>query len=285
MRWSVALTLGAALAAGSIGCRNHDKVESQLRARERTSSTSRASSDRSEFQNGLLLPNSGNARLARPDGVVERPSEPYPVRCLRLGRGTRGRPGEHIPGDDALEVMVEPVDCDSRSSRRRAASTSRSGGIDRRAQDADRNVGHPPDQLRRTWQSGLFNTGYKLTLPWKVWPNAEKLRVVGSFQDARRAHLRGRSGHYRSGRAREIPTDDPDADQPRPVADADASPEVGPAPTPVPSGDRSREIIPKPDGPDPVLPTPTPDMAPAPDGSEPVVPRPTPDMAPPTDQH
>ncbi|MBV9124899.1 MAG: hypothetical protein JO112_16215 [Planctomycetes bacterium] len=38
-----------------------------------------------------------------------------------------------------------------------------------------------PEQLRRTWRSGLFSTGYFLILPWKHWPTSPKLRVEVQF--------------------------------------------------------------------------------------------------------
>jgi hypothetical protein len=38
-----------------------------------------------------------------------------------------------------------------------------------------------PPQLRCTWKSGLFGTGYNVVLPWKVWPSTDKLRVVAQF--------------------------------------------------------------------------------------------------------
>ncbi len=40
----------------------------------------------------------------------------------------------------------------------------------------------PPEQLRRSWRSGLLTTGYVLNLPWKVWPSTEKLRVTAVLQ-------------------------------------------------------------------------------------------------------
>ena len=39
----------------------------------------------------------------------------------------------------------------------------------------------PEDELRRSWRSGLLSTGYVLVLPWKVWPNSGKVRVVAQF--------------------------------------------------------------------------------------------------------
>ena len=39
----------------------------------------------------------------------------------------------------------------------------------------------PVEQLRDKWQQGLFNTGYLLTFPWKVWPTTDKVRVAVRF--------------------------------------------------------------------------------------------------------
>jgi hypothetical protein len=36
-------------------------------------------------------------------------------------------------------------------------------------------------QLQRNWRSGLFTTGYSLTLPWKQWPSSERMKVVVQF--------------------------------------------------------------------------------------------------------
>jgi hypothetical protein len=38
--------------------------------------------------------------------------------------------------------------------------------------------------LRRTWKTGLFSTGYFVVLPWKCPPSTEKMRVVAQFETA-----------------------------------------------------------------------------------------------------
>ena len=37
-------------------------------------------------------------------------------------------------------------------------------------------------QLRRSWKSGLFSTGYFVALPWQSPPTTEKLRIVATFR-------------------------------------------------------------------------------------------------------
>ena len=185
MRWSVALILGAALAACSSGCRNRrDVVESQLRARESDVQYLKGELGKSEFQNGLLLRElqSSQGPPGPSCGVVGRRSEPYPVRSFRIGRGTRGRPNDALGGDDALEVMLEPIDVDNQVIKA-------PGRVHIDVQEVSTEglktlIGSydvDPDRLRRTWQSGLFNTGYKLTLGWGAWPGSEKLRVSARF--------------------------------------------------------------------------------------------------------
>jgi hypothetical protein len=38
-----------------------------------------------------------------------------------------------------------------------------------------------PADLRRTWHSGLFSTGYVAILPWQKWPTSDKVRIVVRF--------------------------------------------------------------------------------------------------------
>ncbi len=255
MRWSVALTLGAALAACSAGCRSNDKVESQLRARESDVHTLKGELGRAEFHNGLLVRELQATRgLPGPFGVVERPSEPYPVRSLRLGRGTRGKPSDAVGGDDALEVMVEPVDTDGQVIKApgrlhvevQEVSTE---GIKSLLATYD----IPADQLRRNWQSGLFNTGYKLTLGWKAWPSLEKLRITARFEMI-------------DGRIFEADKDItvrvvPEKQRPMlsmPSTNVFPAPTLIPSVTPTPPPVGPPEVIPMPDGPAPALPPPTP---------------------------
>jgi hypothetical protein len=185
MRWSVALPLFAALALGAAGCRSScDRVESELRAREQDVRTLKDEVDRLGGINHALT-----HELAAihgepgPDGLIHRPSEPYPMRSLVLGRGTGGRSDEACGGDDGLIVVVEPRDCDDQAIKAPGQmvidviETPREGpsGLLKRYEIS-------PEQLRQTWQSGLFSTGYRLSLGFERWPITDRLRVVAYFR-------------------------------------------------------------------------------------------------------
>jgi hypothetical protein len=184
MRWPAALGLGLALFSGLVGCRsNSGNIEAELRAREDDVRHLREELDRSEFLNQSLSRELAAQRgIPGPTGVIEKPTEPYPLRSIRLGRGTSGRAAD-CGGDDALQVQVEPVDCDGQTFKAPGClyvevmevSTE---GLKRplSSWEVDAN------QLRRKWQSGLFNTGYMLTFPWKTPPSTEKLRVLARFK-------------------------------------------------------------------------------------------------------
>src|SRR5438876_9822987 len=111
MRWSRAMSLSTALAVSVCGCRSCDTVEAELRARETDVRTLKDDLSRSEFYNQVLVRELSALRgLPGPHGVVERPSEPYPVRSVSLGRQTGGKACETLGGDDALVVQLEPKD-------------------------------------------------------------------------------------------------------------------------------------------------------------------------------
>ncbi|RDJ92891.1 hypothetical protein B4Q13_25675, partial [Lacticaseibacillus rhamnosus] len=100
----------AAVAVASSGCRsNCDTVESELRAREQDVRTLREEVERLEVTTHVLERQWAAVHgLPGPHGVVEKPSEPYPVRSLVVGRQTGGRVSDTCHGDDGLIVVIEP---------------------------------------------------------------------------------------------------------------------------------------------------------------------------------
>jgi hypothetical protein len=102
---------------------------------------------------------------------------------LTLGRGTGGRDDHGVPGDEALEVLIEPRDPEGNVTRVPGSAIVQvveigADGIKRPLSSWDISQ----DQLRHSWKSGLLTTGYDLVLPWKVWPSTEKLRVTVQFR-------------------------------------------------------------------------------------------------------
>jgi hypothetical protein len=185
MRPSVAWLIGVALVAGAAGCRsNSSLVESQLRERDSQVRELRDEVDRCGSYNQALEQELRNLRgegLA-PD-APERAVPGYPVRSLVLGRGTGGRDDHGLPGDEALEVQLEPRDPEGNATKVPGTAIVQvveigSDGIKRPLSSWDISQ----DQLRRSWKNGLLTTGYVLVLPWKVWPSTEKLRVTVQFR-------------------------------------------------------------------------------------------------------
>lgn len=184
MRWPQALGLSVFLLAGVAGCRNKcGLVENQLRAREDDVHFLRDELDRSECMNQALTRElAARQGLPGPCGVVERPTEPYPVKAIRLGRGTSGKIAD-CGGDEALTVQVEPVDCDGQTIKAPGGLYVEAIEVTKEGLKRPLSAWEvPPDELRRKYQSGLFTSGYVVTFPWKVAPTTEKLRVLARFK-------------------------------------------------------------------------------------------------------
>lgn len=164
------------------GCRNADKVEAELRSKDRELYQLRDELYHTEAYNQALRREVGALRVG-PAGSPELAAQTYTLTTLSLGRQTGGYNTGDSAGDDALQVVLEPKDADGHTIKA-------PGTVEILAQEITREgLKVPlsswtisPDELRRSWRSGLLSTGYSLTLPWKVWPSNEKLRVSVQFQ-------------------------------------------------------------------------------------------------------
>jgi hypothetical protein len=112
------------------------------------------------------------------------------VQQVVLGRQTGGYDEDDCPGDEALQVVLEPRDGDGHALK--APGSLRVVAL----QISPEGLKAPlcswelsPEQLRRTWRSGLLRTGYYVILPWKAWPTSERLRVVAQFSLADGRHF------------------------------------------------------------------------------------------------
>jgi hypothetical protein len=191
MRGPWAVWFVAAALAGCGGCRsNCHLVESELRTREMQVRELREELDGIRAHNQALeielraLRGDGCTVLPGPGPVPAIIPPAYPVRSLSLGRQTGGHPSDCGAGDDALQVLAEPRDAEGQavkvpgSALLVQAIEITSEGIKRPLSSWE----VPPEQLRNSWRSGLLSTGYTLTLPWKVPPSTDKLRVVAQLR-------------------------------------------------------------------------------------------------------
>ena len=201
------------------GCRSPcEHVESELRCRERELRELREEFDRTAGANDALqrelcelrkgrpplppaaeplpLPKAAPApAAAAPEGtptswrdagkpaVLEAVTLPATVKDIVLGRGTGGLDEDRLPGDDALQVVVEPRDTDGHAIK--VPGCLHVTVLEISPEGTKKPLSSwelSADELRRTWRNGLFSTGYYVTLPWKSCPDMEKLRVVVQFQ-------------------------------------------------------------------------------------------------------
>lgn len=183
MRCLVACFLGVSLVIAGSGCHNCGCVERELQARENDVRVLREELDRCGVYNQTLQQEVQALRGQFGVPLHGPPPAAYPVQVLTLGRQTGGRSNDIVPGDDALQVQVEPHDLDGQVIKAPGqlvilAQEITPEGIKRPLSSWM----IPPEAVRKSWVNGLLTTGYLLNLPWKIWPTTEKLRVTAQFQ-------------------------------------------------------------------------------------------------------
>ena len=229
------------------GCHTCDRVESELRARECDVRELREELDRCHLHNQALQT---ELKMIRGEAPILDPSHPvpiYPVRSIVLGRQTGGHEGENGIGDDALQVVLEPHDAENQSVKVPGAVHIEvlevtSAGLKKPLSSWDIS----PEELSKSWRIGLLGSGYKLILPWKVWPSTEKLRVMAQMQlsdgrvfEADRDVTIRLPADKRRAPMEKVEPEMPLLPTPRPVPPmpkASPTPNLPPEPLPVPTG-------------------------------------------------
>jgi hypothetical protein len=183
MRWPVAMLLGwGLLAAGCQHCQR-DLVESELRHREEDVGELKGEVSRLQaYNDGLQRELQAVRQTSAAKITPELASQTYALKCIQLTRQTGGYDNDGVPGDEALQVVVEPCDPDGQAIK--APGTLDVQALEITPEGLKRPLSSwqiPPEQLRRSWRSGFLSTAYFVVLPWKNWPTCERLRVVTQF--------------------------------------------------------------------------------------------------------
>src|SRR5438309_3009975 len=178
MRGFVLMLSATFLFSAAAGCRRADLVEAELRPRARELRESRADLNQSEAYNQALQSELHDVRSSSSSKLTpERASQIYTIREVVLGRQTGGYDDDNCPGDEALQVVLEPRDPDGQAIK--APGTVEVQALEITPEGLKRPLSSwhvPPEELRRTWRSGFLSTAYFLVLPWKNWPTCEHLR-------------------------------------------------------------------------------------------------------------
>jgi hypothetical protein len=166
----------------SAGCRNKtDVLEIELRTREQLYRDLQADYQRSE---GHISALQMEVEALRKGSKItpEQAASTYGLKRIVLGRSTGGVDNDNKPGDEALQVVVEPRDYDDHSIK--APGTMQITALEITPQGVKVPVSTwelSAEQVRLSWKQGLLSNGYTVTLPWKQFPVHENVRVVVRF--------------------------------------------------------------------------------------------------------
>jgi hypothetical protein len=162
------------------GCRNCDLVEAELRTRERELRELRGELYRQEVYNqALQRENQALQSNTCSKPLLEAAAGIVMVKEIALGRQTGGYDNDDCPGDEALQVVVEPLDVDGHAVKTPGDLYVEAIEMSPEGIKVPLSFWQVPwDQLRRTWQNGFLSVGYRVILPWQTWPSQKRLRVV-----------------------------------------------------------------------------------------------------------
>jgi hypothetical protein len=126
-------------------------------------------------------PTAPAAESAKP-AIIETISVPATIKEIVLNRQTGGLDTDRCTGDDAVQVVVEPRDQDGHALKVPGTMLVSVQEILPEGLKRPLSTWEVSDeQLRRSWKTGLFGSGFYVTLPWKCPPSTEKLRVTVQF--------------------------------------------------------------------------------------------------------
>jgi hypothetical protein len=171
------LFLGLLLLAG---CKhNNDVLESELRHRETLYRDALDEQRKAECRIDALQREVESLRHGPAKMAPEQAALAFGVKRITLGRSTGGYDKDNCPGDELLQVIVEPRDCDEHVVK--APGTLHVFALEITPQGLKVPISSweiSPENLRQNWKQGLLSTGYTLLLPWQQFPHTEMVRVI-----------------------------------------------------------------------------------------------------------
>ncbi|MFM7539702.1 MAG: hypothetical protein ACKO9Z_08590 [Planctomycetota bacterium] len=113
----------------------------------------------------------------------------YPVRSVVVGRSTTPIDDDRLPGDEGVQVVLEPRDADGKLQRAPACASVTIVEVD--GQGLKSPIGtwdYSPEQMRASWKQGLLTSGFVLNCLWQAPPKSDRVKIMASFtmEDGRR---------------------------------------------------------------------------------------------------
>lgn len=164
------------------GCRSSrsDLVERDNRRLSNDYLDARQQLEMSEARNHALQMENDAIRRGMP--ILPEQAAAFGIKRIAFGRGTGALDNDNAPGDELLQVVIEPRDIEDHTIKAPGTLQIYTLEITPQGLKVPLTMWEiPPDKLRASWKQGLFSTGYTLTLPWKTLPIVENVRVVARF--------------------------------------------------------------------------------------------------------
>ncbi len=162
-----------------------DLLEAELRTRERELLEARQelAQLRPYQQYQDIPPAVPSYPPAFPVQLTGRPAGGITLREVVLGTGTGGRDDDGISGDELLQVVITPKDDDGTAVK--VPGSVQVAAFEVTQEGFKVPIGKwevAPEQLRKTWRSGLIGSGYFVPLTWDRLPTRDRIRVVIRMQ-------------------------------------------------------------------------------------------------------
>ncbi len=168
-----------------LGCQKQqlqrDILESNMRQHERALQDANVELDNSRATTASLAAENRSFR-----GLSFLPSLHHSkaaIKHLEFGRGTGGVDEDRANGDEMLQVVVEAKDTDGHTVK--APGTLHLQVYEITAEGFKQPLSSwdiSAEELRKSYKSGLFQSGHILVLPWKVFPNTQKIRLSAQLR-------------------------------------------------------------------------------------------------------
>ncbi len=172
------------LCIAPLGCKRNDLVENELRERDKQYREALDELGRADHRTEAQQREIEALRKGAPI-TPEQAAQTFGLKRITLGRGTGGVDNDGIPGDEALQIFLEPHDSDDHIIK--APGCVYVLAVEINAQGLKTPFSSwsvDADKLRQSWRQGLLSTGYNLILPWKNFPQTENLRIVARLVTA-----------------------------------------------------------------------------------------------------
>jgi hypothetical protein len=172
--WFLALVLGSA----PLGCKNNDLLENELRSKDNQYRDALEELGRAEHRSAAQQREIEALRRGA-KVTPEQAAQTFGLKRIALGRGTGGVDLDNLPGDEALQIILEPRDSDDHIIK--APGTLHILALEITPQGTKIPISSwtiDPNKLRQSWKQGLLSTGYNGVLRWKYFPQFENVRIV-----------------------------------------------------------------------------------------------------------